>query len=189
MTPRRAPLRRGRALLLRLPLLAGLTLMTAPVRLARAQGVPQQSSQRPAPLVPELRLDGALGREGGAFASLGVFVDAGLYARLGLVAGGGMSRGPAADGVGSTTDFAPAARLEALARFHLDPQRLSRRGIYAGGGVAVAVREALSPRYELVALLGLEGPPRGALAPAVEIGLGGGVRVAVALRRARPGRR
>jgi hypothetical protein len=98
-----------------------------------------------------------------------------------------VARVPGIDGGGLGT--AAMARIEALARFHLDPQRLSRNGIYAAGGVAVALRASLPPRYALVALVGLEGPPRGALAPAVEVGLGGGVRVAVALRRARQGRR
>ncbi len=170
-------------------LLAGLTIATltvgAPVHRAHAQ----QAAQRPAAVAPELRLDGALGREGGAFGSLGAFIDAGLYARLGLVVGAGMTRGPATDRADASSAFAPAARVEAIARFHVDPQRLSRRGLYAGGGVAVALREALSPRYGLVALLGLEGEPRGSVSPAVEVGLGGGVRVAVALRRARKGRR
>ena len=170
-----------------LPLLVALTLTTlTPVHRTHAQRAPQRP---PSPLTPELRLDGTVGRGGGALASVGAFADAGLYVRLGLVAGVGMTRGPAADRAGTATGFAPAARIEALARFHVDPQRLSRRGLYAGGGVAVALREALAPRYELVALLGLEGAPRGAVAPAVEVGLGGGVRVAVALRRARPGRR
>lgn len=174
-------------------LLAALTIATpallTPVRRVHAQRAATRAEQRPAAVTPELRLDGALGREGGAFGSLGAFVDAGLYARLGLVVGAGATRGPSPDRAGSATAFAPAARVEAIARFHIDPQRLSRRGLYAGGGVAVAMREALAPRYELVALLGIEGAPRGAVAPAVEVGLGGGVRVAVALRRARQGRR
>jgi hypothetical protein len=165
-------------------LLAGLALTTlAPARRVRAQ----RSPQRPTPLAPELRLDAAFGREDAVLAGAGVFGDAGPYARLGLVAAGGVARVPGIDGGGLGT--AAMARIEALARFHLDPQRLSRNGIYAGGGVAVALRASLPPRYALVALVGLEGPPRGALAPAVEVGLGGGVRVAVALRRARQGRR
>ena len=184
MTRGRAP---GRAC--PTPLLAALavalpTLLT-PVRRAGAQ----RAAERPAAVTPELRLDGTLGRRGGALASVGAFVDAGLYARLGLVVGAGLTRGPSADPAATASEFAPAARVEALARFHVDPQRLSGRGLYAGGGVAVALREALAPRYELVAVLGLEGAPRGAVAPAVEVGLGGGVRVAVALRRARQERR
>jgi hypothetical protein len=58
--------------------------------------------------------------------------------------------------------------------------------VYAGGGVAAAVRRGAAPAWQLVALLGVEGAPRGGVAPAVELGLGGGARVALALRRARP---
>lgn len=170
------------------PLLARLTIATLTLCTPmRAHG--QRAAEQSAAVTPELRLDGALGREGGAFASLGAFVDAGLYARLGLVVGAGTARSPSADPAGAPSAFTPAARVEAIARFHLDPQRLSRRGLYAAGGVAMALREGLAPRYALVALLGLEGAPRGSVAPAVEVGLGGGVRVAVALRRARAERR
>jgi hypothetical protein len=166
-------------------LLVGLALTAlAPARRARAQRSPQRPTP---PLAPELRLDAAFSGEDAVLVGAGVFADAGLYARLGLVVAGGVARVPRlGDDASGTT---PMARIEALARFHLDPQRLSRNGIYAGGGVAVALRESRAPRYGLVALLGLEGAPRGAIAPAVEVGLGGGVRVAVALRRARQGRR
>ncbi|MGZ8471855.1 MAG: hypothetical protein ACXW61_18220 [Gemmatirosa sp.] len=150
----------------------------------------QASAPRTPALAPELRLDGAFGREGGAFGGVGLFGDAGLYTRLGIVVVGGLARDPlrlgAADDDGV---MAPAARIEALARFHLDPLRLSRRGTYLGGGVAAALRDGAAPRWQLVALLGIEGAPRGAIAPAVEVGLGGGVRVAVVLRRARAARR
>jgi hypothetical protein len=171
------------------PLLAGLTIAMLTVLTPVPRALAQRAAQPPAAVTPELRLDGALGREGGAFGSLGAFVDAGLYTRLGLVVGVGATRGPAADRARTSPTFAPAARFEAIARFHVDPQRLSRRGLYAGGGVALSLREALAPRYGLVALLGLEGAPRGSVAPAVELGLGGGVRAGVALRRARRERR
>ena len=133
-------------------------------------------------VVPEARLDLAFGRSGGAFGGVGLFGDAGLYTRVGVVVDVGAGRAP---GGGTAT----GARVEALARFHLDPQRASARGVYAGGGLAAAVQQRAAPRYGLVALLGVEGRPRGGAAPAVEVGLGGGIRVAAVLRRARPGRR
>jgi hypothetical protein len=149
----------------------------------------QRAPARPAAVVPELRVDGAFGREDAVTASAGVFVDAGLYTRLGLLAGGGLARIPGIAADDGDQGVAPVARIEALARFHLDPLRQSRRGVYAGGGIGLALRETQAPRYALVALLGVEGAPRGGMAPAVEVGLGGGVRVAVALRRARTARR
>jgi len=149
-----------------------------------------QPARSPSALTPEARLDAAFGREGGAFAGAGLFGDAGLYARVGVVAAVGLARDPSGVGPGDgARGVVPAARLEALARFHLDPQRMARRGLYLGGGIAAALRDDAAPQWQLVALLGVEGPARGRVAPAVEVGLGGGVRVAVALRRARPGRR
>lgn len=147
----------------------------------RAAGAQRPPSRTP---VPELRLDGVLARDGGALAGVGLFGDAGLYARVGLVASAGAmrERGPGGDVV-------PAARLEGVARFHVDPLRQTSRGLYAGGGVAAAVRRGAPPAWQLVALLGVEGRPRAGAAPALEVGLGGGVRLAVVLRRARPGRR
>ncbi len=143
------------------------------------------------PVSGEVRADGAFGREGGVFAGLGLFGDAGLYTRLGLVAMAGLSRDPLALGAADDDgQLVPGARVEALARFHLDPLRLSRRGTYLGGGVAAALRDGAAPRWQLVALVGLEGAPtRGGLAPALEVGLGGGVRVGMALRGARAARR
>jgi hypothetical protein len=163
--------------------LAALALCVCPAA-ARAQRAPT-----PARVVPELRLDGGFGRDDAGLLGAGAFLDAGLYTRVGLVVAAGLARVPGVAAADGDAGVVPVGRVEALARFHLDPQRLSRRGVYAGGGLAVAVREASAPRYQLVGLLGLEGAARGGLAPAVEVGLGGGLRVALALRRARPGRR
>ncbi len=80
-------------------------------------------------------------------------------------------------------------RLEGIARFHLDPYRQDRRGVYAGGGVGVrhVAGDALRPL--LVALVGVELAPRGSVVPAIEAGVGGGARLGVVLRSLRPGRR
>jgi hypothetical protein len=43
-----------------------------------------------------------------------------------------------------------------------------------------------SARGYLLAVVGVEGRRRGAWAPSVELGFGGGVRLGVVLRRARP---
>lgn len=141
---------------------------------------------RPAPAqrpVPELRVDGALGRDSWAQVGAGLFADAGLYARVGLVAGigaGGVGRREGGTG--------PVARVEALGRFHLDPQRTAGRGVYAGGGIGLSWL-GRSTRWGVVALVGVEGPRRGGRALALEAGLGGGVRLGVAVRAARADRR
>jgi len=80
-------------------------------------------------------------------------------------------------------------RAEAVARFHFDPLRQTRHGVYAGGGIGARHAPGGPLRALLVALLGVEGPPHGGIATAVEAGVGGGARVGVVLRRARTQRR
>lgn len=138
--------------------------------LARAQ-LPQQSLQI------EGRLDGIFARTAGVDAGLGLSVPAGIYVRSGLVAGLGGGR----HGVEGRTDF--------ISRFSLDPFRQSRWAPYAGGGISGRYRSKLdggSHAYLLI-FLGVEGPlPLGQTSgwvPAIELGLGGGARVGVILRR------
>lgn len=102
-------------------------------------------------------------------------VGAGVARRFGMfqlgVAGGG---GPSADG--------GSARAEAFGRFHVDPFRQRRWGLYGVAGAGVLWADSTEP-YLLFAA-GLEGRRgRGGWAPAVEIGLARGLRVAVVVRR------
>jgi hypothetical protein len=137
---------------------------------ARAQ-VPQQ------PVQAEGRLDGLFAHTTGVEAGLGVSVPVGLYVRTGMVAG----LGAGSHGVEGRTDF--------IARFSLDPFRQSRWAPYAGGGISGRYRsedDGGSHAYLLI-YLGVEGPlPIGRTSgwvPAFELGLGGGARVGVILRR------
>ena len=134
-----------------------------------------QSPQQP--LQMEGRIDAIVARTTGFEASLGLSVPAGIYVRSGLVAGIGVGR----HGVEGRTDL--------IARFSLDPFRQSRWAPYGGGGISGRYRSKLdggSRAYVLV-FLGVEGPlPLGqtsGLVPAFELGLGGGARFAVILRR------
>jgi hypothetical protein len=153
-------------------------LSIAPARRAGAQPglVPPQPTE--SRMVPEIRVDGFAARAAGAQLGLGVAIDAGTYTRLALVAGAGAQRlpGGAVEGV---------QRLEGVARFHVDPFRQARHGVYVGGGLSVRHVAGGPLRPLLVALLGVEGPPHGGVAAAVEAGVGGGARVGVAVRRAR----
>jgi hypothetical protein len=153
-------------------------LSIAPAHRARAQPglVPPQPAE--SRVVPEIRVDGFAARAPGAQLGLGVAIDAGTYTRLALVAGAGAQRlpGGAVGGV---------QRLEAVARFLVDPFRQARHGLYVGGGLSVRHAAGGPLRPLLVALLGVEGPPHGGVAAAVEAGVGGGARLGVALRRAR----
>jgi hypothetical protein len=81
-------------------------------------------------------------------------------------------------GVG-VQDEAFAWRLEALTHFHLNPESPGI-GVYGGGGLALA--GGVRTQGYLVLILGLEQAPRDAHGWAVELGVGGGVRVSVGYR-------
>ncbi|HEV7594252.1 MAG TPA: hypothetical protein VGO33_04580 [Gemmatimonadaceae bacterium] len=139
--------------------------------------IPTQSVQS------EVRVDGIFARSTGVEAGFGVSVPSGIYVRTGLVGGVGAGR----HGVESRADF--------ITRFSLDPFRQSRWAPYAGAGVSGRFRASADggARAYLLVFLGIEGPlPERQLAgwvPAVELGLGGGARVGLILRRGIVGRR
>lgn len=72
-------------------------------------------------------------------------------------------------------------RGEALVAFHLDPFRTRGVSPYAGGGVAADVRAGATAEY-LVVLLGVESRPGRRRGWFAELGLGGGLRVALGAR-------
>jgi len=125
----------------------------------------------------EVRLDAIFARSGGVEAGYGFTVPAGIYVRSGVVAGIGAGRHGA------------EGRTDLIARFSMDPFRQSRWAPYAGAGLSGryrSERDGGSHAYVLV-YLGLEGPlalgTRQGWVPALEVGLGGGARVGVILRR------
>ena len=125
----------------------------------------------------EVRLDAIFARTGGIEAAYGFTVPAGIYLRSGLVAGIGAGRHGA------------EGRTDLIARFSMDPFRQSRWAPYAGAGVSGRYRSDRDggSRAYLLVFLGLEGPlalgVREGWVPAFELGLGGGARVGVILRR------
>jgi hypothetical protein len=135
------------------------------------------------PVQSELRVDGIFAGSSGVEAGFGVSIPAGIYVRTGLVGGVGAGR----HGVESRADF--------ISRFSLDPFRQSRWAPYAGAGLSGRFRATADggAKAYLLVFLGLEGPlpvgqPLGWV-PAVELGLGGGARVGLILRRGINGRR
>ena len=132
---------------------------------------PQQKLQS------EVRVDGIFARTSGVEAGYGFTVPAGIYVRSGLVAGIGAGR----HGVEGRTDL--------ISRFSFDPFRQSRWAPYAGAGLSGRYRSKLDgdSRAYILVFLGVEGPlPLGETSgwvPALELGLGGGARVGVVLRR------
>ena len=139
--------------------------------------LPQQSVQT------EWRIDGLFARTSGVEAGLGISVPTGIYVRNGVV--GGIGAGP--HGVEGRTDL--------LSRFSLDPFRQSRWALYGGGGISGRYRthEDGGSHAYLLLFLGLEGPLRAGTTsgwvPAFEVGLGGGGRAGIILRRAINARR
>jgi hypothetical protein len=131
----------------------------------------------------EVRVDGIFARSSGVEAGFGVSIPAGIYVRTGLVGGVGAGL----HGVESRADF--------ISRFSLDPFRQSRWAPYAGAGLSGRFRASADGGAKgfLLIFLGIEGPlPDRQLSgwvPALEVGLGGGTRVAVILRRGIAGRR
>lgn len=131
----------------------------------------------------EARVDGIFARTSAVEAGYGVSIPAGIYVRAGLNAGVGAGQ----HGVESRADL--------VSRFSLDPFRQSRWSPYGGAGLSGRFRPLADggAKAYLLIFVGVEGPlPEGKTTgwvPAVEVGLGGGARVAIVLRRAIAGRR
>ncbi len=144
-------------------------------------GAPSRVRAQVEPFKPavqfEARLDALGGPPAGAEAGLGANIPAGYYARIGAdVAAGAVSRGGEA---------VASARADVAARFLLDPFREFRWGPYVGAGFTTQWDQRANWRGDLLLLLGFEGPAHAGWRTSVELGLGGGARLGVVLRRAR----
>ncbi|HTE47107.1 MAG TPA: hypothetical protein VK636_17800 [Gemmatimonadaceae bacterium] len=133
-----------------------------------------RAQQRP-PLYAEYRADAIVGRGTTAQAGVGAVIPFGVYTRLGI------------DGAAGTTWHDGAARgsgrVDAIARFLLDPFREAPIGVSFGGGVSVPYTSGdLHVRPYVTAVVDIEGRMKGPMSPAVQIGLGGGARIGVVLR-------
>jgi hypothetical protein len=126
----------------------------------------------------EVRID-ALSARGTAYhAGAGANATMGTYARLALLGGTGARR--------LRGRWASSGRVESVVRVHVDPLRQFRWGAYVGGGAALMFDDGARTRARAVVIVGYEGPATdsGWIA-GIEAGIGGGLRVAVAARRAR----
>lgn len=136
----------------------------------------QPDAFRP-PVQFEMRADLLAGPQAGAQLGVGANVAAGSYVRIGMDAAGGAS---SRDG----TAFA-SGRVDVVARYLLDPFREFRWAPYIGGGFTAQWDRRPARRGDLLVLVGVEGPARAGWLTSVELGLGGGARLGVVLRRAR----
>lgn len=136
-------------------------------------------AQARATLMPqwEARLDATSARVSAAHAGGGVNVRAGNYVRLGIAALAGASR---ADGITRASQ-----RVDATARFLLDPFAERRMGLYGGAGLTARHDAGGAWKGDLLLVIGLEGAAVGRMVPAFELALGGGVRAGLVLRTRR----
>ena len=122
-----------------------------------------------------MRIDGIVARGTSEHVGAGIEVPLDIYTREGIYAEGGVTE---RDG-----SVVPSGRIDLLTRFLLDPYRQNRWGLSLGGGITVPLNESRNPTRPNVAIvLDLEGPRSGRISPAVQLGLGGGVRLGVVLR-------
>jgi hypothetical protein len=129
-------------------------------------------------LMPEVRADVLFGHQSAAQIGAGVQIPFGYYVRLGLDGAAGVRLGDG--GSGSRAD----ARVDVLTRFLLDPFRQSHYGLSLGGGIGLRAEPGDHVRPVLLAAVDLEGTRwSSGWVPALQVGLGGGARVGIVLRR------
>lgn len=149
--------------------------IAAAALLAGARLGAQQPRLRP---YPEFRADGVFGAGTTVQGGAGVAIPLGVYVRLGV------------DGAaGATWDHdqtRSSERVDAVARFLLDPFREMPIGLSMGGGASVRYVDGDRVRPYLVAVVDMEGRRRSGFTPALQVGLGGGARISIILRRSAP---
>lgn len=129
---------------------------------------------------PEVRVDALLrDQRQSVEAGAGVQIPVGYYVRVGVIGAAGATFG---DGSSS-----PSGRLDILGRFLFDPFRQSPLGVSAGAGLSLRAERGDKVRPLLLAALDVEGRRKsGGLSPALQLGLGGGIRIGLGLRWGAP---
>ncbi len=108
-------------------------------------------------------------------AGVGVQVPAGYYVRVGIIGAAG-----ATFAGGSSS---PTGRLDILGRFLFDPFRQSAFGVSAGAGLSLRAERGDRVRPLLLAAIDVEGRrSANGMSPALQVGVGGGVRIGFGLR-------
>ena len=124
---------------------------------------------------PELRADLIAAPHTEVTGGAGVELPFGAYVRVGLDASAGA--------VWNDGSALLGGRADLITRFLLDPFREVPVGLSLGAGLTLPVEQRAGPsRPLLAAVIDLEGRRKGAWTPALQLGLGGGVRVGFALR-------
>lgn len=126
--------------------------------------------------MPELRVDAIVAAHRTSYqAGGGVQLPAGNYARIGLI-------GAAGTDVAAGRQEA-SGRLDVMGRFLLDPYRQTSWGLSLGAGLSLRAHAGDHVRPYLITVVELEGP-RGSngIAPSLQLGVGGGIRVGAGMR-------
>ena len=144
--------------------------------LALACGARRLHAQSATEVQPEVRVDVLTPHPTAAQLGAGLEIPFGWYTRLGVVVAGGAAR--------DSGIVVGSGRADAILRFLLDPFRESAWGLSLGGGVSVRYEPLRGWREYLTVVADVEGPARGPVIPALQVGLGGGARVGLVLRRA-----
>jgi hypothetical protein len=159
-----------------------LTVLTVLMLLTPARETSAQPVSARAPTLRfTARVDAFMARSEALHAGLGIATDLGSYVRLDAALAGGAAQ------VERTT--VASGRAEVVARFLLDPFRQSRWGFYGGGGLIARYDDGPGATGYLTLLVGAELPGTGRTLKAVEVGVGGGTRIGLVIRRGRPNRR
>jgi hypothetical protein len=155
-------------------------LLTGGARFAEGQ------APAPPPVAPEIRADAIMGHQPAVQLGAGAQLALGYYVRLGFDGAVGVRLDDARGGSASRVD----GRVDLLTRFLLDPFRQSAYGLSVGGGIGMRAEPGDRVRPLLLVAVDVEGRrSRGGWSPALQVGLGGGVRAGVVLRRGVAGAR
>jgi hypothetical protein len=155
--------------------------MVAAAALVAGTSAPMRAQESAVPgVMPELRADLLFGRRSALQVGGGVQIPFGYYVRLGLDAAAGIRLRNEYPGSRSRVD----GRLDLLTRFLLDPFRQSPYGLSVGGGIGLRAEPGDHVRPVLLVALDVEGRRwSNGWVPALQVGLGGGARVGIVLRR------
>lgn len=173
------PLRPARVLARAAALLAALALVAAPAA-AQAPG-----SLALGPIEPEVRIDAVVAEHRRTYhLGVGAFRSVGRAVRLGMVVGGGVTDRDAEYEEAEYEATRLSSRAELVARFTLRTSDAGRPQLYLGAGAGATWVTSESGRGVAHVLVGGE-VYGGGWRHAFELGLGGGVRLGLVLRRAR----
>jgi hypothetical protein len=141
---------------------------------------PVTAQRRPATEL-ELRADAIGARATTAHLGAGLSFPAGTYVRGVLTVAGGAAW--------KASDSRSSARVDAGLRFLMDPFREQTWALYGTGGLSMLYDGFDRWRPLVLVAVGLEREGPGRWTHAIEVGLGGGARLGLVLRRASAGTR